>query len=415
MLTEDDLATKVAQAFGEQASQGPAADIDAAGIFRRGRRRRRCQIATGAVSVTAAVGLVAGLLIAGSGPTYPMQVAQSPTHASATPTESAQSRAGQLPGNTLLDAKIAPALSAAAAEVGMPKFYIVSAPDALTTNALQVRSSATGKVISSVAQPAGCVTSTYQITTPSSERDFYVSCLTTSHKAAFYRLRISAQGAITAVASLPIPAPPAQFVTGLAISPDGSKLAIGLEGSRTDKATIELVTLATGATRIWAGPHMDHPADLTWTSDGRKLGFWSWGLRVLDVTAPGTNLASARLVLSIFHAADLVQDAMLSPDGATIVANVSYTKHVQMSRNAVIGGIVEIDARTGKPLRTLIAQHPQTNGPGRGWYVTPFELGAIDSTGNHLLVASHKFGRLDRGRFTALPGDKDQVSVASAW
>jgi hypothetical protein len=413
MLTEDDLAAKVARAFGEQADRRTPATIDAAGIFRRGRRRRHRQLATGAVSVTAVAGLVSGLLIAGSGPTTANRVAQSPAHASVTPTNSAQPTAGQLPGNTLLDAKVAPVLSPQAAEAGMPKFYIVSAPDALTTNALQVRSSATGKVISSVAQPAGCITSTYQITTPGSDREFFVSCLTTSHRGAFYRLRISAQGAITAFGSLPIAAPPDQFVTGLAVSPDGSKLAIGLQSSTVNRVAIELVTLATGATRTWTGPHMDRPTELTWTNDGRELGFWSWGLRVLNVNAAGRNLASARLVLSIFHAADLVQDAMLNPDGTTIVAYVSYTRHIAASKSAVIGGIVEIDARTGKPLRVLIAQHPQAN--GHGWSITPFMLGAIDSTGNHLLVAAHQLGRLDRGRFTPLPGDKDQVSFASAW
>ena len=402
MLTEDDLAAKVAQAFGEQAGRRSPAPIDAAGIFRRGRRRRHRQLATGAVSMAAVAGLVTGLLMAGPGATADHPVAQSPA-----PT------AGQLPGNTLLDAKVAPVLSPQAAEAGMPKFYIVSAPDALTTNALQVRSSATGKVISSVAQPAGCITSTYQITTSTSERDFYVSCLTTAGAGAFYRLRVSAQGTITAFSSLPITGPPSTFVTGLAVSPDGRQLAVGLQSSKVDRVAVEVVTLATGATKTWTAPHMDRPIDLTWTNGGRELGFWSWGLRELDVTAAGSNLASARLVLSIFHAADLVQQAELSPDGTTIVAYVTYTRHVPNSKNAVIGGIVDIDARTGKPLRVLVPQYLQGN--SHGWYTTPFMLGAIDPTGNHLLVASHQLGRLDRGRFTPLPGDHDQNSFVSAW
>ena len=331
------------------------------------------------------------------------------------PSES-QPSGGQLPGNVLLNAAFGSALPAAAADAGMPDYYIVSAPDALTTNALQVRSSTTGKVISSVAQPAGCITDTYQITTTSDERDFYVSCLTTSAQTpAFFRLDVSAQGVITAVTSLSVPASPHSVVTGLAVTPDGSRLAIGAENLKTGGASIELVTLATGATRTWTAPHMNRPTELTWADHGRELGFWTWGLRVLDVGAAGTDLASAPLVLSGSYGSDLVQDAMLSPDGTTIIAYVSYreSNNVRTTKSSRIGGIVEIDARTKKPLRVLIVQHPQGN--GKGWYVVPFMLGALDSTGNHLLVAAHHLGRLDRGRFTALPGDQDQGSFASAW
>jgi hypothetical protein len=415
MLTEDDLAAKVGQAFGEQAGRSSPADFDAAGIFRRGRRRRHRQLATRVGSVAAAAGLVAGVVTASFGSSAPTRVAQSPTHATVTPTSTAQPSGSQLPGNVLLNAAFGPALPAAAADAGMPEYYIVSAPDALTTNALQVRSSTTGKVISSVAQPAGCVTSTYQIAATGSDRDFFVSCLTTSRNAAFYRLHISAQGVITAFTPMPVSAPSNVFVTGLAVTPDGSKLAIGLENSKTGAASIEVVMLATGATRTWAGPHMNRPTELTWADNGRELGFWTWGLRVLDVGAAGSSLSSAHLILSGLYGSDLVQDAMLSPDGTTIIAYVSYqeSSHVRTTKNSRIGGIVEIDARTKKPLRVLIAQHPQGN--SKGWYITPFELGAIDSTGNHLLVAAHQFGRLDRGRFTALPGDQDQVSFASAW
>lgn len=42
-------------------------------------------------------------------------------------------------------------------------------------------------------------------------------------------------------------------------------------------------------------------------------------------------------------------------------------------------------------------------------------LPAIDSTGSHLLVSCDRFGRLDRARFTPLPGSAPQTTVAAAW
>ena len=35
--------------------------------------------------------------------------------------------------------------------------------------------------------------------------------------------------------------------------------------------------------------------------------------------------------------------------------------------------------------------------------------------GSHLLVSCDRFGRLDHGRFTPLPGAAPQTAVAAAW
>jgi hypothetical protein len=413
MLTEDDLAAKVAQAFGEQASRGPAAAIDAAGIFRRGRRRRHRQIATGAVSVTAVVGLVAGLLIAGSGPTDPTQVAQSPTHhASVNPTSSTQPKGGQLPGNTLLDAAVARALSAAAADAGMPEYYVTS-PDSGSV-ALEVRSSVTGKVTATVTPPVSCTSKTFEIAVAGNDRDFVFGC-PTSQSEVFFRLRINSRGLVSAVTPLSIPVP-ADWVDNIALTSDGSKLAIGLQGYNGAPGALEVVTLATGRVRTWTG---GSPFDLSWTSNGRELGFWAGGLRVLDVNAPGSKLNSARLILSQYVDADVVQEAMLSPDGTTIIASVTYERtlgiHVQLKPDSVVGGVVEIDAQTGKPLRTLLAQHAWHPAQEGGLFISACLLGSVDSTGNHLLVSCDKFGRLDRGRFTALSGISADTYFAAAW
>jgi hypothetical protein len=87
----------------------------------------------------------------------------------------------------------------------------------------------------------------------------------------------------------------------------------------------------------------------------------------------------------------------------------------------VVGGIVEVSAGTGRPLRTLLAEHAaryaDPEHPGRyiAAPVSPCQLAAADRTGSHLLVCCDRFGRLDRGRFTPLPGAAPYTAIAAAW
>jgi hypothetical protein len=107
---------------------------------------------------------------------------------------------------------------------------------------------------------------------------------------------------------------------------------------------------------------------------------------------------------------------VLTPDGSTVIASVVYDGIDHVSRGTVVAGLVELSVRTGRPLRTLLAQRAASADPGNpGWYVTSPVLVAADATGDHLLVSSDKFGRLDHGRFTALPGIAPQSATAAAW
>jgi hypothetical protein len=162
-------------------------------------------------------------------------------------------------------------------------------------------------------------------------------------------------------------------------------------------------------------------------ADSRRLGFfWAGdgsalrgsGLWELDTAAPGHELFSGRRILPLVAGGDTVQYAQLTTTG-TVIAAVDYNGTAHVRRGTVVGGIVELSARTGRPLRTLLAEHAAHSAdpglqPG-GWYITSCELAAADRTGGHLLVSCDRFGRLDRGRFTALPGAAPQSAVAAAW
>ena len=393
MLTDDDVAAEFTHAFNEQASRSSPAPIDAAGLFRRARRQRRRQLGTGVAAVVAVAGLVTGLMITGTGPS-------APPHAQ-----------GRLPGNTLLDARVVPSLTAKAADAGLPSYYIVASDPKLAP--LPVRNSATGKVVGAVSPPAACDPKSLSLAAAANDRDFVFACSTSAQSISFYRFQISSRGTASALTPLAVP-DPGGWGDEMALSADGSKLAIAGDG-------IKVVTLATGAVRTWTAP--GEFSNLTWSGDGRELGYWgSGGLYVLDVSGAGGSPHPARLVLPRTVGSDDVDDAILGPDG-TIIASVTYHsdfRDLSLNRNSVVGGIVEVSATTGQPLRTLLAQRMTYVGPGRegGYAITACLLGAIDATGHHLLVSCNQFGRLDRGRFTPLPGPgaaNEGALYTSAW
>src|ERR1019366_1435899 len=215
------------------------------------------------------------------------------------------------------------------------------------------------------------------------------------------------------------PLPAGESANGIAVSADGRMLAVAIQFSGGQQGAVEAVSLATGAVRAWTTARSGMPWALSWADGGRELGFF-WedsgpaagspqtttsGLWVLDTTAPGSNLMSGRRIVPEFTGGDGVQSAVLTPDGAAVIASVTYD------------GIAELSAQTGHPLRTLLAEHaPYSAGPNghAGWYIATCTLATADATGNHLLVSCDSFGRLDHGRFTALPGSAPQTAIAAA-
>src|SRR5262249_25428224 len=208
---------------------------------------------------------------------------------------------------------------------------------------------------------------------------------------------------------------------------DGRRLAVAIQFSGGQRGAVEVVTLATGAARTWTTTRSGLPWQLSWADHGRELSFF-WQddapsrssasrLWVLDTTTPGSDLMSGRRLLRVNMGGDLVQSAFLSPDGATVDASVTYDSFSHFGRGTVVGGIVELSARTGHPLRTLLVQHAAYSpDPGHpSWYVGECQVLSADATGNRLLVSCDRFGRLDRARFTALPGSAPQTAVATAW
>jgi hypothetical protein len=135
----------------------------------------------------------------------------------------------------------------------------------------------------------------------------------------FYLVRLGASGLPGRPTRLPMTVPGGELMTGFALSPDGSKLAIAVEPDNVsndpDLQQVRVYTLATGAVQTWSadgtigfGP--DDARSLSWASDERTLAFF-WAaagagvhtsVRLLDIgTGSGNLLADSRPAVSLVN------------------------------------------------------------------------------------------------------------------
>jgi len=122
-------------------------------------------------------------------------------------------------------------------------------------------------------------------------------------------------------------------VLGIALSPDGRKLAVAVSESGPGSGPQGEIEVFKGhkLTGIWAG-RLGVARDLAWLAGGRYLGFLWWDLRgglpvhatqtrerLLDTAAPGHNLLASSKVLATGVRGAPLDTAVLSADGRTLL------------------------------------------------------------------------------------------------
>jgi len=214
-------------------------------------------------------------------------------------------------------------------------------------------------------------------------------------------------------------------LAGLALSPDASKLALDLRQS------IQVITLATGARREWAWPGGGWVGNfkpsgqvLSWTADGRTLEFQQWGgkhdstahIRLLDTTAPGSDLRSSRLIATFQNTGGVLTlgvagNTLVTPDGTKVVVPTM----VQTRRGKTYPTRLEISefsTRTCAIVHTLDRFHFPQPGPYQNVLWT-------DATGSTLIVSDPRgkagasvIGVVTERGFTRLPGAPQGNQIA---
>lgn len=324
----------------------------------------------------------------------------------------------------------------------MPRYYVTVGGTLAALQAV-VRESANGHVTGAIPVPIGNAAVDWSVTAAADGRTFVIAVdVGLSHLAGtanlrFFRLEVSADGRPGNLAQLP-ESTDGTPMTGMALSPDGTMLALSLEHSFPGAefvpyGSIEVINLVTGATRTWTGQGQRgyYAGRPTWGNDGRTITFTWWyytslttgasvitGVRELDTAAPGGNLLASRLT-SFQAAIGDINSALITSGGRAIVASscrdVAATGGNSGSAMARVLEFSAADGRLVRVLRTQVTRFPNGADEQDALDATCSVLSA-DATGQHVLVQAFNFGRIDSGEFTALPGASPHVLfVAAAW
>ena len=205
--------------------------------------------------------------------------------------------------------------------------------------------------------------------------------LNSSAPAKFFLLHFSPAARTARLAALPVPMTPGGLpqeglagLAGIALSPDGSKLAIAIERPAPLPPEITVAAVATGSERTWGwqgtgwiGDFRDSFQPLSWAADGRTLAFQEGhgnttaSVRLLDTDAPGGDLrSSSRQAAQWQFDEDNAGSIAITPDGSRVIAPVTT-----FLRHPLRGDlqIREFSASTGKLVR--VAAHLAVHRRGR--------------------------------------------------
>jgi hypothetical protein len=325
---------------------------------------------------------------------------------------------------------------------GLPPYYLALAGVPGMPERAVIRATTTGKALATVTAPRPYSGFTF-VTGADDDRTFILATqrwwriapgargLAAEKRngatpAAFFRLRFDPATRSARLMPLHVPQKiPAGSLSGIGVSPDGTRLAMTLH-----PAEIEVVTLATGSarhwvwpgsahsTRVWAGNDKPDGQPLSWTADGRTLAFrmntQSGGItdvRLLDTTSPGNSLRAARPSVTFLGLGHFkrgpIGNVLITPDGTRIVT-------VTQRSLAARAQVTEFSARTGQAVAS----------PGRGRAAVGLSSSDVlwtSSSGTAVIVegaaanpARAVTAVVRGGRFTPLPGFPAGISNV-AW
>jgi hypothetical protein len=264
----------------------------------------------------------------------------------------------------------------------------------------------------------------------------------------FYLLRI-APGGSDPVRWIPLPVPDLPSPAGVALSPDGTELAVALPGS---PATLRVYSVATGALlRSWSttapgdiraekvppGSWQFTAMALRWSADGQEIGF-AWNasaIRVLGASAPdGDLIGRSSLLAAIGQTYDTggsftctaAQGWQLVSGGQGILcaggaeedryscAGATDGK-CQFIKQLPIGFFQQFpDGQGGTESELLDGKSGCTNPqPVNGAYLGWANADGSVIIGSEVCDGQSRFGIFRGSHFTALPALPDSVPVAA--
>jgi hypothetical protein len=328
----------------------------------------------------------------------------------------------------------------------VPAYYVV-----IHGPSVEVLATATGNVLATVRSAAAFIA----VSGAADDRTFVLAAARKG-RIELYLLRLNPQAGTARLNALPIAVATGssslQFA-GLALSPDGSKVAVAINShtSAYVGAGIWVFNLATGSRREWRGAGAVSDTSmlpgsgwLSWAADDTTLAFdietgvfaGFIAVRLLDTAAPGTDLSRSRVVLSEVQIEGTFQPQLESPlitgDGRAIVLGQceaagsggpgcpSITGEGSLPETLSID---EYSARTGHRIaipyqRRYDVPSPQSGNPGPPpsvLWANAFGKVLIVSTGAPVAGQSVELGIVRHGTFTPLRAQGTALTGTAAW
>ena len=238
----------------------------------------------------------------------------------------------------------------------------------------------------------------------------------------YYELRLGSDGRPGRLAALrlSVPGPPQGGLGMVAVSPDGTRLAVAAQTG--GPARIVVISLATGAIRTWVAPvRAAQLGSMSWDGSRRLAFLWTAaggdhpGLRLLDTASGGSSLmTSSQPLISPavrFRGFSGLANAPVTAAGLTVLALMPEPLRPPAGPGSRLA-VVAFSARTGQPVR-VIAQATQS---GMGSY-----CGVVwaDRSGRQLVTScGNDLGSTRNGVFTLWSGRSFWYSrrdVPFAW
>ena len=342
-----------------------------------------------------------------------------------------------------------PAVSGSA-PASLPRFYVTtsSSPGGRGIQAV-VRASASGQVTGTVPVPSALPVEWADsggtfVTAAADDRSFIIGVqggqapTKNGLDLRLFRFAISHAGKPGHLTEL-APAPMRNETTeGIALSPDGKLLAVSLQDDSSPDAVgaIQVLDLATGATRTWTAPaHSVYiPGPPSWADGSRVIAF-TWlrstqsglmaaprGIRLLDTAAPGDNLVAGTVIVpSGVVGAGSVVSARITPDGRDVIVVTWRDLTPRAKTHTVVVQFAELQASTGRLVRLLRTQTERYDFAHVITVEVSLGVLSLSSQGRYALVQGTQFGWLDvggpdPGRFTPLPAvPAGQYVNFAAW
>ncbi|HMI25278.1 MAG TPA: hypothetical protein VK594_12395, partial [Streptosporangiaceae bacterium] len=311
------------------------------------------------------------------------------------------------------DVPLGPPVSTYVRSGQVPPYFVTITPSGAAVH-LTVGGAAVATIRPSL--PGGKVVA---VTAAGDDRTFVLAEQGQDRKAVtFYQFRLGSSGRPGGLTRLPMSVPDEKRMTGLALSPDGTRLAIAVApGGGVQQ--VRLYPIHGGAGRTWSatggtlGEHFSSWS-LSWPASQRTLAFnWSAGqttsVRLLNLgTAGGSLLAASRPAVTLAKTAELGQTQYqcqvmtITPDGSAIVCPSSTITDIAKNGTMTYStGFPEFSVTTGRLIRITGHWPRKQNDP---FVYTMFWSGA---SGQVLIGMIHSAGRdwvgvISGNRFTPL-------------